>query len=273
MIITNKTKLNAVIGFPLVHTKSPILHHMIYQILKLDAVLLAFPGEDLESFVQSVRTLPIGLVAVTMPFKEKILHYLDECCSSVEALKAVNTIINQNGKLKGYNTDVDGIAFALKDITLHRKNVLLIGAGGAARAAAYFLKKHFVNIFWYNRSKENALRIKDEFGGTIINTIHDIDDKIDIIINATPSGMFPENHTTPLPDFQFSAEQIVFDMIYHPINTTLLNNAKNLGAKIISGLDMFIGQGIRQIELWTGKKLCEGWKSHEIETILKKGLV
>lgn len=268
MVITNKTQLNAVIGYPLAHSKSPVLHQKLYQILQCDAVLLAFEEKNLAALIESIRTLKMGLVAVTMPFKEKILPYLDEFCPAVNALKAANTIINHNGKLKGYNTDVEGIAFALKNISISNKNVLIIGAGGAARAAAYFFKKHFAKLFWYNRSKQNILRMQDEFGGKIIPDVHDVKDKIDIIVNATPLGM-PPHFVTPLPQFSFHAGQIVFDMVYDPIETKLLSDAKKQGAAIISGLSMFIGQGIRQIELWTEKKIS----FEEIEMRLIKGLV
>lgn len=273
MAITNKTQLNAVIGYPLAHTQSPNLHNFIYETLNLDAILLSFSHQSLESLIQSIRTLSMGLVAVTMPFKEKILPYLDECCPSVRAVKAANTIINQHGKLMGYNTDIDGVAFALKNISMNNKNILMIGAGGAARAAAYFLQKYHVNIFWYNRSKENALQMSSEFGGNVISHLQNISDKIDVIINTSPVGMYPEVYATPLPSFKFHPEQIVLDMIYYPCETRLLKDAKSQGAKIISGLNMFIGQGIRQIELWTKQKIFSDDLFNNLQTLLKKGLV
>ena len=111
-MINQKTQLNMVIGFPLEHTKSPLLHNSVYHALSINAVLLAFPNKDLPSLIKTIKTLSIGLTAVTMPFKEKIIKYLDDYSPEVEALKAANTIILRQGKLHGYNTDVDGIKYA-----------------------------------------------------------------------------------------------------------------------------------------------------------------
>ena len=141
MKVTNKTRLNTVIGYPLEHSQSPVLHDAVYQLLGINAVLLAQSHLQLKSLIQAIKTLSIELTAVTSPYKEKVIKYLDQYSSEVNVLQAANTIIQRDGKLHGYNTDIDGIAFALRNIAVRGKYVVVIGAGGAARVMGYFLKK------------------------------------------------------------------------------------------------------------------------------------
>jgi shikimate dehydrogenase len=255
MKVTSETKLNMVIGYPLEHSQSPLLHNAVYQLLGMNTVLLAQPHMQLESLIQTIKTLSVELTAVTLPYKEKVIKYLDQCSPEVKKLQAVNTLIQRDGKLYGYNTDIDGIAYALRDITIRGKHVLVIGAGGAARAMGHYLKKNQANIFWLNRTREKVIFLAKEFGGDV--ACHDelkVMD-IDIIINATPIGLHPHVDASPLPDYAFNVHQVVFDMVYHPVMTQLLKQAKKNQAKIISGLDMFIGQGLKQIELLTSKSI------------------
>jgi shikimate dehydrogenase len=255
MKISNKTRLNTVIGYPLAHSQSSVLHNAVYSLLGIDAVLLAQPHLQLHALIQAIKTLSIELAAVTSPYKEKVIQYVDECSPEVNVLQAANTLIQRNGKLYGYNTDIAGIAFALRDITVRDKSVLVIGAGGAARAMGYFLKKNKAKLYWMNRTKKKAVALAKEFGGKVIchNELKAI--AIDIIINTTPIGMYPNVDVSPLPNYTFGAHQIVFDMIYNPQMSQLLKEAKKHKAKIVTGLDMFIGQGLKQIELLTGKRI------------------
>lgn len=256
MKINSKTQLNMVIGHPLEHSQSPILHTLSYQLLGINAILLAQPRLlPLKALITVIKTLGITLTAVTSPFKEKAINYLDHCSDEVNELQAANTIIQRDGKLYGYNTDIDGIDFALRHIALCDKKVLIIGAGGAARAAAYFLKKNQAQLFWINRTSKKVTALAKKFGGNII-TGDELDDlSIDIIINTTPLGSYPNIHTSPLTDYVFSAEHVVFDMVYNPLMTPLLKQAQKRRATTISGLDMFIGQGLKQIELLTRQSL------------------
>ncbi len=255
-MIDNKTQLNMVIGYPLEHTQSPLLHNMVYQTLGYNAVMVAQPTHHLPSMMLAIKALSVGLVAVTMPFKEEILPYLDEISPEVKHLKAANTVICRHGELWGYNTDIDGIEFALRNQIVSHKNILIMGAGGAARAVAYFIQKNQGNLFWLNRTYSRALSMAKELGGNSVNLndIHHL--PIDIIINATPLGMFPDINSSPLSNYQFQANQVIFDMVYNPIETMLIKKARSQGAKCISGLDMFIGQGVRQIELLLNTSIC-----------------
>lgn len=253
--MTNPLYLNRVIGYPLAHTKSPLLHNTLYQALNISAELRPFPGENLKTQIQAIQTLSTPLTAVTMPFKQAILDYLDSQSPEVISLKAANTLIQREGKLYGYNTDIDGIAYALRGINITGKRVLIIGSGGVAHAVGYFMQKNKAHLFWLNRSPEKALMLSKIFGGDRITPLQLTSLPLDIIVNATPVGMHPNDEASPLPGYIFNAEQVVFDVIYHPMMTTLLKQAKKNQAATISGLEMFIGQGIKQVELWTGKSL------------------
>jgi shikimate dehydrogenase len=251
--ITHETRLNMVIGYPLTHSQSPFLHQTIYKELEIDKVLLAQPHRSLKAVIQTIKTLSIELTAVTLPYKEQVIQYLDVCSSEVQVLKAANTIIQREGKLYGYNTDIEGIAFALRKVTVKNKKVLVIGAGGAARAIGYFLKKHHAYIFWLNRTKEKAVILANEFGNEVIVQDDYIKQSFDIVINTTSIGLYPDVHKSPLPCMTFHDKQVVFDMIYNPMKTAFLKQAEKNRATVISGLDMFIGQGLKQIELLTSK--------------------
>jgi shikimate dehydrogenase len=271
-MLNNRTRLNMVIGYPLDHTQSPMLHNSVYNVLNCNTVMLAHSTTCLPSTLTALKTLSVGLTAVTMPFKEDILSYLDNMSEEVKQLKAANTVISHNGKLWGHNTDIDGIAYALRKITLVNKNVLIVGAGGAAHAAAFYLKKNNANIFWLNRTPKRASSAIELFGGKIINLNQLNELSINVIINATSLGMFPNINISPLPNYQFTAEHVIFDMVYNPIETMLLKNARLFGATCISGLDMFIAQGLKQIELWLNKAIITDNMIELIKTKIEKSL-
>jgi shikimate dehydrogenase len=220
--------------------------------------------------METMQALKVELVAVTMPFKEKILTYLHESTDAVKALQAANTLICRDGKWSGYNTDVDGIAYALRAVVLSNKNLLLLGAGGAARAAGYFFQQHAVNLFWLNRTTDKAKQLAKLFGGKVLTEETVQDAEIDIVINTTPIGLFPDVDVTPLVGYTFQPQQVVFDMVYNPMQTLLLQQAQATGARIISGMEMFIGQGLRQIELWQGRALQRIVSSLLKEVLLNK---
>lgn len=259
--------LNAVIGYPLVHSQSPLLHNTVYEALNIHAVLLPLSNPALGPLIQEIKTRSIGLTAVTMPFKQEIFSYLDDCGPEVQALKAANTIIQREGQLYGYNTDIDGIAYALRDTIVAGKKVLILGAGGAARALGYFMQRNHAKLFWLNRTQESAFKMVKYFSGDMLTPDQAYRESVDIIVNATPVGMCPHVGVSPLPDYPFYSGQIVFDLVYNPVDTALLKQAQKAGATIISGMDMFIGQGLKQIELWSGRKL---FHEHLMDKIKKE---
>lgn len=250
-------KQNFVIGYPLKQSLSPLLHNHIYSLLNLQMKLEAKEIKNLDILIDNIHEKNIQLTAVTLPFKEEIIKYLDWIHPTAQEAKAVNTVIRKANKLYGFNTDIDGIAFAFKNICLHSKKILVIGAGGAARALGLFLKKQNSEIYWYNRNPNKARKLIAEFTGNIVENLISVDNNFDIIINTTPIGMYPNISDTPLPNMNFNKSQIIFDMIYNPQMTKFLKCAEKQGCKIITGLEMFIGQALKQIELITGKHLVD----------------
>lgn len=249
MHIDSSTQLNFVIGSPIKQSKSPDIHCKMYKLLNINAVLLAIDTPNLSDFVQSMKTLNAKMCAITLPYKTDILQYVDSMSEEVKALGAANTLINREGKIHAFNTDVHGIQCGLKDVELNNKNVLIIGAGGAARATAYALKDSKVHLYWMNRTEDKVKPLIQMFGGTYLSSDQVRSQHIDIIINTTSVGMYPHTDESPLPEFTFNASQTVFDLIYNPQVTRLLREARQAGAKGISGERLFVEQAIKQIEL------------------------
>lgn len=242
---------NSVIGWPISHSQSPKLHQYLYQSLGIDAVMLPLSHPTLPPLVQAIKTLKVELTAVTAPFKEDIMDYLDVCSEASQAIQAVNTVIQRaDRKLYGYNTDVDGIAYALRSVSLADKQVLIIGAGGAARAAAYVAQQNGARLFCLNRTRARAEALTRLFSGEVI-TQHQVREIAwDVIIQTTPVGTFPHVKDSPLPHYPWTSQQVVFDMVYNPMRTALLKCAEKAGARTLSGMDMFVVQAVHQVALW-----------------------
>lgn len=259
MIISSKTKLNAVIGWPLEHSLSPVLHNAIYQKNGVDAVMLALAHRNIGFLVKVIRNLPIHLTAVTMPHKQSVMKYLDWIDEAALTVGAVNLVINRNGKLGGYNTDITGIERALKGTRIKGKGVLILGAGGAARAAAYYVKSRGGRLFCFNRTFRKAEKLTEEFKGeaVVAEDFKKINSGIDVIINATPVGMDGVYPDCLFPFDLLNRRQIVFDMVYNPLETKLLKLARKAGAMAISGLEMFVGQALEQARLWLGREVAD----------------
>jgi len=254
-MIDSKTKLNMILGYPLEHSFSPFLHNKIYTYLNYNAVFLAHSTFSLSESIRAAKAFSIGYMAITMPYKEAILDYVDEISDEVLKLKSANTLLLKNGNLSAFNTDLIGIEYALKEVTITNKNVLIVGAGGAARTLAYFLTKKNAKIFFLNRTKNKAEKLANEFSGQLVEKNELKKNQFDLIINTTPLGLFPNVQELPIENFKFHSEQTVFDMIYHPSETAFLQQANSQGAKCISGLDMFLVQGIKQVELYLNQSI------------------
>jgi shikimate dehydrogenase len=257
-MITFDTPINLIIGNPLDHSKTPLLHNTIYQDFDLKFVCLAAPKLEPADVLKTMVSMSINLVAVTMPYKDYFIEKLDSVCDVSQKCCSMNTIIQKEGKFLGYNTDYFGIAHTFRNTNIKNKNVLILGAGGAARTAAHYLKEQGAHLFYLGRNEKKRDHIAQQFAGTVLGEINKDTPKnihFDIIINTTPLGMGAYRELSPLEDFHFSANQIVFDMIYNPVQTKLLSQAEQAGAQIFSGLDMFIVQAIKQVEILCGKNL------------------
>ena len=261
MSITTNTNYAAVIGHPIGHSLSPMLHNGIYQRLGLDIVYMAFDIAD-EEFGKAVEGLgALGFLGfnVTIPYKEKIISFLDELDPVAAAIGAVNTVKFEKGKLIGYNTDGLGFLNSLRmhNIECKGKSVLILGAGGSARAIGISLvEENPKEILILNRNKsrgELLTRDINKFASHSLSAVvENPPDKVDIVINTTPLGMWPNVDASPLKGYVFHPSTIVCDIVYNPSKTLLLRQADEYGCITAGGIGMLVGQGVKAIEIWTG---------------------
>ncbi len=273
-MITAQTKLCMVIGHPVSHSLSPLIHNAGYQALGIDGefvyVACDVDPESIAEFVTGIRVMGVRGVSCTIPHKEIILPHLDEVDSIAKQIGAVNTVVQEKGVLRGYNTDWMGALVPLKTTTpLKGKKVAVIGAGGAARAMVYGLVREGAVVTVYNRTLEKAQELAQTFGCEAAPlTDYDAIKAADIICNTTSVGMYPHEEQTPLPGDLLRSEHIVFDAVYAPYETKLLRDAKAKGAHVIHGTDMFLAQAMAQFKLYTGHDAPE----KAMRTALMKGI-
>ena len=265
MNITPRTKLVGLIGHPVEHSFSPKLHNSLYREYGMDYLYIAFdiaPGKVADA-IAAFKTLSFVGFNVTIPHKQNIIPYLDIIDNEARAIGSVNTVKIQNGKLFGYNTDGMGFVDSLKrrGIELKDKRVLVLGAGGAARAiCGYLLKEKIDELYVINRTREKAVELVKQLGEFSPNAhlrYIEQEDAIynlqpDLIINTTSLGMWPNVQNTPLENYVFSPQITVIDIIYNPIETLFLKRAREAGCVTVNGLDMLVGQALKAIEIWTG---------------------
>lgn len=256
---TNKdTRLYGVVGNPVAHSISPAIHNTSFIEKGLNSVYVPLKVLNIGTFMKEFKKMDFQGFSVTIPFKESILPFLDDIDSTARKIGAINTVVNYNGKLIGYNTDCMGAIKALEDSmkeekdTLKNKKVAIIGAGGAARAIAFGLKEKGCDITIYNRTPERAKRLSDDVGCKFRGFEEILGLNTDILINSTSIGMFPDVEESPVPKDVLKKGMIVFDVVYNPIETRLLREAKESGCCTVNGLTMFINQAAEQFRLWTG---------------------
>ena len=264
-MVDAKTKVIGLIGHPVGHSFSPIMHNAAFKDKGLNYVYVAFDvlPENLKYVIDGAKALGIVGFNVTIPHKIEIMKYLDEIDKDAELIGAVNTIKIEKGKAIGYNTDGIGARKALEEEIgkVKDKNIVIYGAGGAARAVAFELAKDN-NITIANRTiekaealaKEIAEKLNKKLGEEIRFSGLDADlEGVDIIINATPIGMYPNVDVEPIVKAEkLREDMIVMDLIYNPLETVLLKEAKKVNAKTINGLGMLIYQGVVAFKIWTG---------------------
>ena len=256
------SKTFAVIGDPIDHSLSPNIHSAAFRELNLDCSYIAYKiaKDELEEGIESLKKIKIDGFNVTIPHKVEMMKYLDRLDESCSIIGAVNTVTNDNGILKGYNTDMDGFLepFKKRSLNIRGLKVLLLGAGGAARAiVAGFTKEHAKSITVANRTVENANKIS-EFSNKIglkanairIDEIGDTAKNYDVIVNATSVGLKNEPSIISLDGI--NSETIVYDIVYSPINTDFIKKAKEKGAIVIYGYEMLLGQASRAFQIWHG---------------------
>ena len=267
--ISGRARICGVIGDPIEHTMSPIMHNAAFEKLGLDYLYVPFRvrRDELGEAILGMKALNIRGLNVTIPHKVAVIPFLDELDPLAEKIGAVNTIVNDDGGLKGYNTDAGGFMQALleKRIEPEGKRVVVLGAGGASRAISFILMERGADLVILNRlleldwAEELAARISHSFKkevealelseGNLTTALG----KADILVNATSVGM-TDIDETPVPSRLLTPGLIVFDVIYNPVKTRLLAEAEEVGAETISGLDMLVWQGALAFEMWTGQK-------------------
>lgn len=252
-------KTYAVIGDPIDHTLSPNIHNAAFKELGLDCTYIAYriPKGELEEGLDSLKKIKIAGFNVTIPHKIEIVKYLDKVDEDCSLIGASNTVTNTGGTLKGYNTDMDGFLEPIKrrNITIEGAKVLLLGAGGAARAiVAGFAKEKADHITIANRTKQNASSLA-QFAhkiGIDANAIsmEEVGNSSEykFIINATSIGL--KNEPIPIPTETVDQNSIVYDIVYMPMNTDLIKKSKQKGATVIYGYEMLLGQAARAFEIW-----------------------
>jgi shikimate dehydrogenase len=268
--ISGKTRICGLIGDPVEHTMSPVMHNAAFAELALDYLYLPFwvKPEDLAPAVSGLRALNVRGFNVTIPHKVSVIPLLDEIDPLAERIGAVNTVVNDNGILRGYNTDASGFLRALLESGIEPggKSIVLLGAGGAARAIAYILAERQAGLTILNRREEldwaeeiagkiekesgNEVRVYELLAGHLKAAL----ETADILVNATSLGMSPQSDTSPVSAELLKRGLRVVDIVYNPVRTKLLRDAAGAGAVTVAGLDMLVWQGALAFEKWTGRE-------------------
>jgi shikimate dehydrogenase len=253
-MIDGHTKIYGLLGWPVAHSLSPAMHNAAFRELGMNAVYVAFPVKDLQAAVAGLRGLNIAGVSVTIPYKEEIIPLLDELDPQAARMAAVNTVINRDGRLMGYNTDWLGAVAALQThSSIKGDSFLVLGAGGASRAIVFGILEEGGSVTVTDLDAERACTLGQQFE-VVTLPLADLDRHPGgVLINATPVGMEPCADAIPIAPELLSRFRLVMDIVYRPLETRLLREARARGAAPIDGLQMLIHQGTAQFELWTGR--------------------
>lgn len=253
--LTHRTAVYGVIANPVSHSLSPLFHNTGFVARKIDAVYLPFLVKDLRDFLKALPEFGVRGFSVTIPHKQAILRYLDDCDPLAAEIGAVNTVVvRRDGSLVGSNTDYLGVLRALeKKLHIKGSRALIFGAGGSARAAAFALARAGADVFVCARRESAARALARAAGGEAVPRRLLRSASFDVVINTTPVGMHPHNGLSPLLSGELNC-RVVFDFINRPQKTQLLRLAARKGIAAIPGIQMFFAQGIAQWELWTGRR-------------------
>jgi shikimate dehydrogenase len=255
MQINSSSEIYGIIGNPVAHSLSPIMHNSAFQALGLNKVYVAFPATNAEKALAGCRALGIRGLSVTIPHKETVLAHIDSIDPVAEKIGAVNTLVfDEEKKIHGLNTDWIGANRALADkIDLQGKRILVLGAGGSAKAIGFGLLESGARVVLASRteSKVEALAATLQCEWIHLAEIEKV--KAEALVNATSVGMSPLENASLVPADSLGMFSVVMDIVYSPLETRLLREAKNAGCEVVNGLSMLLYQGVAQFEAWTGK--------------------
>jgi 3-dehydroquinate dehydratase/shikimate dehydrogenase len=264
------TRIYGVAGDPVEHSLSPIIMNAALRRENVNAVYLPLHAKTMKDLMQCVSGIPLHGMSITMPYKQSILTHLDNTDAHTTKVGACNTVVRgQEGKLYGFNTDVAGVLRPLEQrITIDKAKVLVLGAGGAARAAVFGLKERGAEVWVLNRTSAKGQKLARQAKAHSIKRADLRKVAFDVIINATPVGM-GNTRDCPLKDQEIQA-RVVFDMVYDPVETHLLQVARAKGIAVIPGIEMFVQQAARQFEIWTGKPAPAADMLHAVTIALQE---
>lgn len=267
MRISGRTKIIGIIGHPVGHSLSPIMHGAAIEALNLDFVYVPFDvlPENLGKAVEGIKALDILGVNVTIPHKEAVMAFLDECDDEAREIGSVNTIRNVGGKLIGSNTDGVGFLQSLSEsgFAPRGRKAVVLGAGGSGKAVAFALAKSGADIVILNKTPEKAEKLAQDICSAIgsdvkYGQISDENDlrmhlsDSDLLVNCTPVGMHPNEGCSPVKSELLHSDLVVYDLIYNPVRTKLLEDAQSVGARTMNGAKMLVYQGAASFGMWTG---------------------
>ncbi len=252
------TRVYGVAGDPVEHSLSPVIMNTAMRRESVNAVYLPLHARTLKDLLHCIREIPLHGLSVTMPYKQAILEHLDNTDAHTAKTGACNTVVRgQDGKLYGFNTDVSGVVRPLEQrLAIEKAKILVLGAGGAARAAVFGLKERGAEVWILNRTAASGQKLARQAKAHSIKRADLKKTAFDVIVNATPVGM-GNTKDCPLKDDEIQAK-VVFDMVYDPVETHLIRVARSKGLTVIPGVEMFVQQAARQFEIWTGKPAPTG---------------
>ena len=269
MNVLGSTKVLGVFGHPISHSLSPVMHNAAIKALNIDYIYVPFHvmPNDLEKAVDGIRSLDISGVNVTIPHKEQVIKYLDEVSEYALQIGSVNTIINENGRLKGDTTDGPGFLKSVEAVwgKIDGSKVMILGAGGSAKAISYALARINCKVVIANRTEERAKELSESLNAACGNDLskaiglhrEELAEELhetNLLVNTTSVGMHPDVDGIPLPPDLLHPGLKVYDLVYNPLKTRFVSEARSRKIEAVTGLGMLIYQGALSFEMWTGKK-------------------
>lgn len=268
-MINGKTEIYGILGNPVEHSLSPIMHNAAFAHNQINAVYLPFCTDDVEGAIRGFRALGIRGLSVTIPHKQTVRRYVDEVDAVAAKIGAINTVFWYNNHVQGVNTDWIGANRAMADkMELEGKTILLLGAGGSARALGFGFQEAGATVILASRTPVTGKALAETLGCEWHNLQEISNLQADALVNATSVGMGENVDVSLVPANKVGDFPVVMDIVYAPLETRLLREAKAAGCQTINGLAMLLYQGVAQFELWTGQAAPIHVMNHELRTAL-----